>query len=76
MAGTEGTEQKMNKQAFDKAIQELSSGDYLKLLIRGNYGNYVREGHLLKIERGFLFFRRGQAHSYKRIVELKRTEQK
>ena len=64
----------MNKKAFAKAIQNLNSGDYITLSIRGNYGNYGREGHLLKIERGFVFLRRGQAHSYKRLITIKKVE--
>ena len=62
----------MNKKAFAKAIQGINYGDNVRLCVRGIYNDYSHEGILQKIERGFVFLKRGQAHSYRKLVGIKK----
>jgi len=64
----------MNKKAFAKAIQGINYGDRVKLSVRGIYNNYVHEGILKKIERGFVFLEKGKAHSYRKIISIRKKE--
>jgi len=64
----------MNKKAFAKAIQEINYGDNIIINYRGIYNEYIHEGILKKIERGFVFLERGQAHSYRKIISIRKKE--
>lgn len=64
----------MNKKAFAKAIRVINYGDKVRLYVRGIYDNYLHEGILQKIERGFVFLKQGQAHSYKKLISIEKLE--
>ena len=64
----------MNKKAFAKAIQGINYGDNIRIHYRGIYNEYIHEGVLRKIERGFVFLEKGQAHSYRKLISIKKLE--
>ncbi len=64
----------MIKSEFDRAKQNLKTGDKVGLTIRGNYHEYQKEGRLVKIEHGRVYLNSGFARSYKRIISMSREE--
>lgn len=60
----------MKLQQFQARLQTINIGDYVKLLIRGNYADYTREGKLVKVQNGYVYLDSGMAHSYKRIKSI------
>ena len=68
----------MIKKDFVKRLEELDlhSLDPIILTLRGIYGNYRVEGVLDHIdERGFIHLDKGFAHSYKKLISIKRSEE-
>ena len=59
---------------FERAKTDLHTGDAIALLIRGNYGNYIVEGKLSKIENNRVYLLRGKCHHYKRIISMAHYE--
>jgi len=55
---------------FNARLKTIKIGDYVSLLVRGNYGNYVHKGILVKVQNGRVYLRDGCAHSYKRINSI------
>jgi len=60
----------MKHREFEDRIKLIKPGDLVKLTCRGNYGNYLTEGVLQKVENGRIYFRHGSSHHYKRILEI------
>lgn len=60
----------MIRSEYERAKHDLKSGDFLGLLIRGNYSDYEIEGVLVKIENGRVYLTRGKAHHFSRIITM------
>ena len=60
----------MKRKDFDERIKMFKPGDYMRLHIRGNYGEYAAEGKLRKVEDGRVYLDKGFSHSYKRITAI------
>ena len=61
----------MKLKDFEARLETIKIGDYLTLLIRGNYGNYIHQGKLVHIEDDYrVCLDNGKSHSYKRIISI------
>jgi len=64
----------MKKQEFQNQLVTFRVGDSIKIEVRGNYGNYLHEGVLTKIENDRIYLDSGKSHSYQRINSIKLTK--
>lgn len=55
---------------MQRVFQNVRAKCFIKLTIRGNYGNYVAEGIVEKVEDGRIYLRSGMSHHYRRIVKI------
>jgi hypothetical protein len=61
----------MKKAEFEQIKPKLKPEMSLALTIRGNYGNYVITGKLVKItEKGYIELAQYFSHHYKRIISI------
>lgn len=60
----------MNRSDFEERIRYFHIGDCVRLTCRGNYGRYVVEGKLVKVENGRVYLDKGRSHSYRRITQI------
>jgi len=60
----------MNRFEFEDRIKLFHVGDCMRLICRGNYGDYVEVGRLIKVEKGRVYLDKGFSHSYRRIKRI------
>lgn len=60
----------MQKTEFVDRMKLFPIGTHIKLTCRGNYGDYVETGKLVKVEDNRVFLDHGFSHSYKRIIRI------
>lgn len=61
----------MKRKDFDERMKFVKEGDWIKLDLRGMYGNYRIEGKFKKVtDRGFVYLDRGFAHSYRKLIDI------
>lgn len=60
----------MKRAEFEERMRLFHSGDCVRLVCRGNYGDFTVIGILRKVERGYVYLDRGFAHSYRRIKSV------
>jgi len=60
----------MNYSEFVERMRLFQIGEPVKLTIRGNYGDYVEIGKLVKVENERIYLTRGFAHHYRRIKRI------
>ena len=61
----------MRRKVFDERIRLFKEGDRIKLILRGMYGTYQREGKFKKVDdRGFVHLDKGLPHSYRKIITI------
>lgn len=63
----------MKQKEFDERIKLFKIGDHVRLYIRGNYGDYVKEGIIQKINRKNrrISLLNSTGHSYARIISMR-----
>jgi hypothetical protein len=60
----------MIKSEYERAKKELRQGKKLSLCIRGNYGEIIEHGVLVKIENDRVYLDHGFSHHYTRIISM------
>ncbi|MBA7639591.1 hypothetical protein ES703_47250 [subsurface metagenome] len=64
----------MRQEDFYYKINKFKAGDQIKLLCRGNYGDYRAEGTFIKVEHGYIYLTKGKAHHWSRVVTIQKKE--
>ena len=61
----------MNQTEFVEMMRLFQVGEPIKLTIRGNYGDYIEIGKLVKVENNErIYLTRGLSHHYRRIRRI------
>jgi hypothetical protein len=54
----------MKKKEFDEITKQLKTGEKITIVVRGNNGNYIKEGKFRKVEHNHLYLDKGISHAY------------
>ena len=60
----------MNRTEFHERLKFFRIGECVKLTCRGNYGDYVEVGRLVKVEFDRVYLDRGFSHHFSRIIRI------